>query len=165
MYWFTSDQHYDHKNIIKYCNRPFADIDEMNEALIKNHNDLVSPNDIVYHLGDFAFRNHKRYLNRLNGQHHLIVGNHDGNGYKDAGFKTVNRQKSIKIGSQVVYMSHYGHRVWDRSHHGSFHVYGHSHSNLPDLGRSCDVGVDNWDYKPVMFHQLVERFKDVEITF
>lgn len=165
MYWFTSDQHFGHKNVVKYCNRPFKDIDENNEALIEAHNKLVSKDDIVYHLGDFAFRNHKRYLDRMNGQHHLILGNHDGNGWKGAGFITVNQHKTIKIGSQSVYLCHYGHRVWNKSHHGSLHFYGHSHGELPGWGKSCDVGVDANDYKPVSFHELSERLKNEQIIF
>ena len=53
--WFTSDTHFDHKNIIKYCNRPFKDIDEMNAELERRWNAVVAPGDRVFHLGDFAF--------------------------------------------------------------------------------------------------------------
>ncbi len=78
--WFTSDTHYYHSNIIKYCNRPYKDVEEMNEALIRNFNAVVRPEDTVYHLGDFGFSHVdklKYILSRLNGNKVLIYGNHD----------------------------------------------------------------------------------------
>src|SRR5436309_485023 len=80
--FFTADEHYDHRNIIQYCNRPFADVYEMREALIANHNQKVSKADLVYHLGDMFWRtlSHKDCLDirhRLNGQHYYILGNHE----------------------------------------------------------------------------------------
>lgn len=97
MIWFTSDQHYFHRNVIKYCNRPFyaglwdklrhkatgnvsdKAVAVMNEELIGRHNVLVKPGDTVYHLGDFSLWKHgpREILHRLNGVHHLIAGNHD----------------------------------------------------------------------------------------
>lgn len=79
MIFFTSDTHYGHANVIKYCNRPFRDIVEMREVLINSWNAAVGPADLVYHLGDFSF--HERevatVLPRLNGRKILILGNHD----------------------------------------------------------------------------------------
>ena len=80
MIFFTSDQHFDHLNVIKYCDRPFRDISHMNEELIRLHNETVAPEDIVYHLGDFSLnkRAPEQVLYRLNGEHHLAAaGNHD----------------------------------------------------------------------------------------
>jgi calcineurin-like phosphoesterase family protein len=78
--WFTSDTHFGHANIIKYCNRPFADVDEMNEALVENWNRVVHEDDTVYHLGDVALGPWERWdavLSRLNGYKILVVGNHE----------------------------------------------------------------------------------------
>src|SRR4051812_42588376 len=79
-HWFTSDTHYHHKNIIKYSNRPFANVQEMNEAIINNFNSVVKPGDLVYHLGDFGFctiDQADQILSRLNGRKYFIWGNHD----------------------------------------------------------------------------------------
>lgn len=77
--WFTSDHHFYHNNVIKYCARPFADVETMNEALVKNWNEVVGPDDVVYYLGDFsmAFRAVELFSARLNGIKKLIPGNHD----------------------------------------------------------------------------------------
>ena len=78
--WFTSDTHYGHKNILLFEKeaRPFDTIEEMNEALISNYNSVVGDQDIVYHLGDFAFgQRHIDIAGRLKGQKRLVLGNHD----------------------------------------------------------------------------------------
>jgi len=79
--FITSDTHFHHANIIKYCNRPFNDTFEMDETLIKNWNSVVKPGDKVYHLGDVYFPKYKNesemLFNRLNGTKVLILGNHD----------------------------------------------------------------------------------------
>jgi calcineurin-like phosphoesterase family protein len=92
----TSDTHFAHYNIIKYCNRPFSDLIEMHECLIKNWNDIVSPDDLVFHLGDFQMPSDFYILNkivtRLNGDKILIKGNHDyldDSAYLNAGFLDV----------------------------------------------------------------------------
>lgn len=80
MRWFTSDTHFGHKRILELCNRPFADVAEMNEAIIHNWNSVVAPEDTVYHLGDVALGPWVEWdsvLTRLNGHKMLIVGNHD----------------------------------------------------------------------------------------
>lgn len=78
--FFTSDTHFCHTNIIKLCGRPFSDAEEMNEVLIKNWNNTVGPNDIIYHLGDFCFAGSAEWhsiLGRLNGRIYLVIGNHE----------------------------------------------------------------------------------------
>jgi calcineurin-like phosphoesterase family protein len=77
--WLSSDPHYGHLNIISYCHRPFSCVEEMGEVLVANHNAVVAKTDIVYCIGDFALQEHyvKQYLQRLNGTHILVAGNHD----------------------------------------------------------------------------------------
>ena len=79
MIYFTSDPHYWHANVIKLCNRPFASVEEMNDAMIKNWNSVVKPEDTVYCLGDFslALRPAEIYTKILNGTKYLVPGNHD----------------------------------------------------------------------------------------
>lgn len=136
--FFTSDTHFGHENIIKYCQRPFDNVEQMNEAIIKNWNSVVGPNDTVFHLGDFAWGDPKVWndaLDKLNGHIHLILGNHDmkniREGYMDR-FESVSFQKQIYIGRTCIYLNHYpflcyagtySHKrqVWD--------LFGHVHSN------------------------------------
>ena len=78
--FITSDTHFSHKNIIKYCNRPFSSVEEMNSVLTDNWNSIVSKDDLVIHLGDFSFgrtiESIKNHLDKLNGNKILILGNH-----------------------------------------------------------------------------------------
>lgn len=166
--WFTSDLHGHHKNIIRYSSRPFTNVEEMNQALIQNHNDLVKDDDIVFNLGDFVFGPVKlweEYRNQLNGRHYLIKGNHDKlqdnqikylfDGIYDY-LKISVKDETAEGGWQKIILSHYAFRVWDGSHHGSIMLYGHSHGSLPDdpNSRSFDVGVDCHNYKPISYAQV-----------
>jgi calcineurin-like phosphoesterase family protein len=161
-YFFTSDSHFGHSNlIIKHHCRPFSTIEEHDETLIQNYNSIIQPKDIVYCLGDFAWKDPEKYLSKLNGAWILIRGNHDPLNIYNVGFQFVKDVYFIQIHGQYIFMSHFPHRVWNRSHYGTWHLYGHCHNILPDYGRSCDVGVDAWEYKPVSFDQIKERFKNV----
>lgn len=78
--FFTSDTHFNHSNIIRFCNRPFHNVEEMNETIIRNWNSVVAPDDIVFHLGNFCLGGAAEWtkiLERLNGRIYLILGNHD----------------------------------------------------------------------------------------
>lgn len=157
MIWFTSDTHLGHANILKYTARPFNTVDEMNEALIDNWNTVVSPGDVVYHLGDFAFNNHARFCSRLNGQVVLIEGSHDRMSAKERkAFTWVGPRHTVK-GEPDIVLSHYAMRTWPRSHYGTWHLFGHSHGNLPPHGKSFDVGVDCWGLAPVSLETVAEK--------
>lgn len=98
--WFTADQHFNHKNIIKYSKRPFKSVEEMNEGLIEKYNSVVNAEDDVYFLGDLGFFNNidttkydlKPIVSRLKGRKFLILGNHDKYNdyiYTKAGFEVL----------------------------------------------------------------------------
>jgi calcineurin-like phosphoesterase family protein len=157
--WFTSDLHLNHSNIIRYCHRPFSDVSEMNDTLIRNWNEVVKPKDTVYVLGDFAWgRSAGAFRKKLNGRVVLILGNHDRvkgpDSIYDAGFQEIHQLLVRKFQGIKVTMCHYALRVWPGSSRKDYCLYGHSHGTLPGHGRSCDVGVDSWDYYPVSFEAL-----------
>jgi len=166
--WFTSDEHYSHSKIIRLMNRPFGSVEEMNEKLIENHNSFVMSGDRVYHLGDFAWNNAEIFLRRLNGQHFLIRGNHDYRDVREKGFIWVKDAYQLTVWEHTFWLSHYAHRVWPRSHFGSFHLHGHSHGMLDAQyglwGRSMDVGVDapGMYYSPINVEEVINILKDRE---
>lgn len=168
--WFTSDTHFFHNNIIKFCERPFSSIQEMHETMIKNWNELVSPSDDVYHLGDFSFGSEEKtemLARRLMGRKHLIVGNHDRTLIKSDVFRSLFiwtrdlselrvEDKDARGGSQKIMLCHYPFVTWNKSHHGSWNLHGHCHGNLPDDPHALriDVGVDCHDYRPVSYETI-----------
>lgn len=154
--YFSSDYHLCHKNIIKYDRRPFDDVETMNETIIDNHNSVVGDNDNFYFLGDFCFDNRRteEFLEQLNGNLFFIKGNHDSRDtiklYQKYGVY-LGEQKKIKIEDKELVLNHYAMRVWDKSHHSVYHLYGHSHGSLADDPNSLsfDVGCMLFDYKPI----------------
>jgi len=154
MYFFTADEHYGHRNIIRYCKRPFDSVEEMNEELIRRHNEVVREKDEVVHAGDFTLgKNHhaREILSRLKGRHIFLRGSHDR--WLKEPFTDIWERK---IKGQYVVVCHYAMRVWPRSHYNSWQLFGHSHGMLEPVGKQWDVGVDNNDFYPVSFEQLVE---------
>jgi len=149
--------------VIRYCNRPFTDVKEMNDALVENFNQRVKPEDTVYHLGDFSFaRDPGRIFRRLNGNKHLIAGNHDWKRLRELrklSWGWIKDTYMLRAGGTKIWLSHFAHRRWPNSHHGAIHLYGHSHGGLPDFGRSTDVGVDCWDYRPVHLDEILDMMK------
>lgn len=164
--WFTSDTHYGHANVIKYCNRPFDDVNHMNEALIQNYNEVVRPSDMIFHLGDFAFdREPERFFRRLNGHIHLVIGNHDNRKFlRNCPFVWIKDVHYLRDGNERFWLSHYAHLRWPKSHRGTYHLFGHSHGDLKGYGRSMDVGVDAQNYYPIHIDDVVSDLNKVEFT-
>lgn len=174
--FFTADTHFGHANIIKYCHRPFATVEEMDDALVRNWNAVVSPDATVFHLGDFALDSKERWkelFERLNGKEkYLIIGNHDkgriSDGY-DPGFTEIFDRICIDVDGQMVLLNHtplenLAPDVWQ--------FYGHVHSGplnydnkaLPLLQTlsptQYDVGVDNNGFRPVSFEHIRQTIMD-----
>jgi len=185
MRFFTSDTHFGHSNIIKYCNRPFADAGEMDRAIIANWNAVVKPLDEVYHLGDVAFTSPERakhILSILNGYKILILGNHDRSGMKmkEWGFQEVHQSLQIELqGGIIANLSHYPYRGSNDAFHkprfdtknlnddGRLLLNGHVHTSWKTkLGKfknhMINVGVDVWNYHPISEDQLLNFYKELQ---
>ena len=155
MYYFTADLHFDHKNIIKYCKRPFSSVEEMNDALIYNWIDTVKSNDVIVVAGDVTLHTnydivYNRFLKHLPGNKIYLKGNHD------YWLKEKRYLYHKTIEGQFIAVSHYPMRTWKNSNHKSWNLHGHSHGTLEPLRRQYDVGVDNNDYKPISFEEFVK---------
>lgn len=178
MIWFSSDSHFTHANIIKYCNRPFAHVDEMDAHLISKINEYVKPGDTLYHLGDFAFnrRSLDVYYNIRKQIKcktiHFVFGNHDDTleqkrDHLEKIFASYPEYlKEIDANHQRIVCCHYSLAVWNKSHKGAWNLYGHSHAEAEDYlnkafpsRRAMDVGVDNaykllGEYRPFSFDEI-----------
>lgn len=160
--FFTSDHHFGHANIIKLCNRPFKTLHEMNEEMIARWNSEVGVNDEVYHVGDISLCNSKltnEILYALHGKIYLINGNHDKTARDNkvkGRFGWIKDYHELTIDGVKIILCHYAFRVWNKSHHGSWHLYGHSHGTLPDdpCARSMDVGVDPNNFTPLSYDDI-----------
>lgn len=161
-YWFTADTHYSHVSVLKH--RGFSTIDEMNEILINNYNNVVKKNDIVFHLGDFSFDKKctESIFNRLNGQIHLIIGNHDEDNKKTLNlkFNWIKTTYKLRVNNQKYILSHFPFAVWNCKHYGSIHLHAHSHNRYKGEGRILDVGVDCHKLKPINLDEINEYMKD-----
>lgn len=163
--YIISDTHWDHQNIIKYCNRPYSSVDEMNIALIKNWNRVVSKDDLVIHLGDFAMtrkRERVRELrSQLNGRIALVVGNHDN---FDVDFYS--EVFDFVCHSFVLHNIYFTHRPYEHITYTDFslNVHGHIHNNLKDgywldpnlyMNVSCELT----NYEPMNISKVLELKK------
>lgn len=154
--FFTADHHFGHGNIVKYENRPFQDAKEMNDILIEHWNSTVHKNSIVFVLGDFCWNPNEisNIQRKLNGRKFFLKGNHDKGVFAQNWPDII----EISIGNKFIVCSHYPMLSWNRSFHGSYHLFGHVHSKYitqPNL-RSYNVGVDVNQYSPVSFKEIDE---------
>lgn len=151
MAWFISDNHFNHTKIIEYCNRPFTSVEEMNKYMIDQWNDVVSKDDLVYHLGDFALCSDEEditnLVQQLNGNIVLILGNHDRWGrqkFLNCGF--VGSHKKLEISDYIL-----THRPVDDLEDGKINIHGHIHNYDKGLDkeRYINVSCEVINYRPM----------------
>jgi calcineurin-like phosphoesterase family protein len=165
--FFTSDSHFGHANIIKYCNRPFDDVNHMNKVLCEQWNNIVPKDGIVFHLGDFTFRAKnaiREYRKNLNGVIYLCEGNHENSKeVRKSGcfeqiadlYDMVVDDEEVSDGFQRIAACHYPMISWNHSGRGAFHCFGHVHGvPVTQNKMAVDVGVDVWKYAPISYQQL-----------
>ncbi len=155
--FFTADTHFGHAAARAFYRRPFADVAEMDAAMAARWNAAVVPGDEVWHLGDFAVR-HKApgpLLDGLHGRKHLITGNNDPPGIAALpGWDSVAPYMELEVDGTRLVLCHYAFRTWRDMSKGALNLHGHSHGRLRPQARQFDVGVDAWDFRPVMLAEL-----------
>lgn len=181
--FFTSDTHFGHQNIIRFCNRPWATIQEHDQTLIQNWNDTVPEDAVVFHLGDFCYKGGgfptiQHLRGQLHGQIFLIRGNHDPDTRKRQNLQKLQQffggvydQLEITVDGQRILLNHYPLLTWPHAfgQHPTWQLFGHVHLRKGVAGSDAfiveqccrptqyEVGVDLNDYRPISFHQLKER--------
>ena len=175
--WFTSDTHFGHENIIRFCNRPFKNAAEMNAELIRRWNHTVPEDGIIFHLGDFAHGNASLWndiLSQLHGTKYLILGNHDMKSLRQGymrWFQEISQQMTIRVDGQRIVLNHNPFLCYGGSYRDVWQLFGHVHSgpashtglDQPRLKMlfplQYDVGVDNNDFRPISFTEVKARIE------
>jgi calcineurin-like phosphoesterase family protein len=174
MIYFTADLHLGHKNIIRFCDRPFQSVMEMDETIIDNWNSKISGDDTVYVDGDFAYNSTMEYSSELNGLICLIPGSHDK--FKSSDYLIDNvhiiRDHIYQIpdsglkdeygNDRLIVLCHYSMRSWNKSHYASYHLFGHHHGRLSPYGLSFDVGVDTNNFFPYSLDDIEKKMKTLK---
>lgn len=178
---FIADPHFGHSNIIKYCKRPFLSKEELkmledgidfkvsqattdlhDNTIINNINKQVHVDDRLWLLGDFSFHQYeqaRRYREAIKCKNvHLIWGNHDKTSIAPLFSSRTDLVCPSFSGGQLIALCHYPMRSWNKSHKGSWHLYGHVHGNLPPEPHmlSLDVGVDTHDFRPWSYQEVYD---------
>ena len=163
-----------HFNILKYCNRPFENIIDMNKTIYDNALSRLKKGDIFYFLGDLSFdkREVENFFSTMffyGVQIHFIFGNHDYPAKKIIENRSSwsGDLKSISIQEHTIVLSHYNMRVWPKSHFNSWHLFGHSHGGLSNinLGKAWDVGVDNNNFQILSLDEIVNIMENQPDNF
>lgn len=166
--FYTSDFHFFHNNIIRYCNRPFDDVFQMHDTIVERVNEKVAPNDDLFILGDISFYGGDKVINileRMNGKKHFLIGNHDAKNMKNwSGWQSVNHYLEIKDRGKHIVLCHYPIESWHGQNHGWIHLHGHRHGvegryfgRPSESGVRVDIGVDPWNFYPVELNDLKKR--------
>jgi calcineurin-like phosphoesterase family protein len=164
--FFTADHHFGHANIIKYCDRPYSKVLDMDNDLIEKWNSVVGGSDVVYYVGDFSLKDLETvryYFSKLNGRVRVLDGSHDrwiSEYSRDRGPGLITKHDkvlTVEIEDKPIILCHYAMRSWDRSHYATWHIFGHHHGKLEPYGLSFDIGVDCWDFYPVSLEQVAEK--------
>ena len=167
--WYTADTHFGHENILRFCNRPFSSVSQMDATLLKNMWKLVKPDDHLWILGDLAFGAKAKdsayvetIFNQLPGaERHLVIGNHDLEPTLELPWDSVSNYKELRDGpqGQLNTLCHYPMVTWNHARRGALQLFGHVHNNWRGTRNSVNVGVDVWDFQPVTFDDVARRAK------
>lgn len=163
MIYFTSDNHYNHFNIIRYTNRPFKSIEEMNNVMIKNWNSIVTNKDIVYYLGDFGLSSKKvlkDIFDQLNKKKVILIkGNHDkcDTSMREIGFSEVHKYMDISFYGKKFFLSH----VPFSSYYFDAMICGHVHNTFRINGNIFNVGVDVNNFYPISIEHIIDNLSDM----
>lgn len=163
--FLCADQHLGHKNIILYEKRPFRDVEEMENEIIKRHNEVVDDHNLVYVLGDFSFYPKditKKLVEQLNGRLYLIKGNHDNhsnNWYREVGFLEVSKHPIIVWGN--IILSH--EPIYSAGCMPFINIHGHTHSINLQSNKHYNVSIDNIGCKPIPLGEVLNNLK-VDLT-
>lgn len=161
MLYFTSDTHFGDPRVLRIDRRPFSSVAEHDAEVIRLWNEVVEPDDEIWHLGDFARGDAAAVdglLAALNGRKHLIIGNNDGQATIEAsGWASVRHYAELTINGKLAIMCHYPFRTWNKMGKGSINLHGHSHGRLTPVPRQFDVGVDAQALRPVTFAEATTR--------
>lgn len=154
MNWFTSDNHWNHTNILNYCKRPFSSMEEMNVAMIERWNERISDSDTVYHIGDVFLGKPEdaiEIIKQLKGRKILISGNHDRSNRTmiECGFDEVCNRKDFKLKNGKLALLR--HKPLPESLIKSYdlQIHGHSHEGAIVKGKRLNVCVDLWNFYPI----------------
>jgi calcineurin-like phosphoesterase family protein len=170
--YFLADLHLGHAKVLLMDSGPFPTINERDAAITANCLSLGKRNRTLWLLGDVAFRrgileSFMAEMRKRWGKIILIRGNHDDRvawQLRDI-FDEAHEARYLRINKDIkFYLSHYAHRVWRNSSHGSYHVHGHSHGALSRWGRSIDVGANVTDYRPMCDTEIVSELQDQPYT-
>lgn len=163
--WFISDTHFGHARIIEMASRPFSDVDAMDEAMIARWNARVAPEDVVWHLGDFAVTSDAvrvaAIFRRLHGEKHLVLGNHDEHyeATRALPWASIGETARGEADRQAFFLCHYPMLTWPGARRGAAHLFGHMHGRLPGCDMSCDMAVEAWDYAPAQMADIRGRMR------
>jgi calcineurin-like phosphoesterase family protein len=169
----TSDEHYGHRNIIKYCARPFANEKEMDKVFIHNYNTTVNEDSVVFHIGDFSMMSSSRiqYFEKLAGKlrpvrgRHLILGNHDAlhaHRYVEIGlFTTVHTAFWFDTPEGYSFLLAHDPAIYQAAMKHTIMICGHVHGLFRTLpGENLvNASVEQWDYKPASFSAILNVLK------
>ena len=178
MNFFISDNHWQHKNIIQYCNRPFrdssglADVHYMNRTMTEKWNSVVGLEDTVYHLGDFSMGNPGKYREKLNGKIVLILGNHDRRSQCQGHFDEIHDSLEIDLSGNKILLSHlyysdmldnnFDHKFKDKMpkyDQSRILIHGHAHNSKPHINekyKAINVSAEHLDYIPMSETKIIE---------
>lgn len=176
LYGFTSDLHLYHSSVISLNNRPYKDIWEMNEDIRDRHNRIFDKDSIIFNLGDVILRKKHQnideiqilnFLKTFKGRIYTMPGNHRNDLHIiSRAWKCIPEYQELKVKDSgvLICLFHYPIRAWNKAHHGSWHLHGHTHGALRNdnmesfeekqCGRALDVGIDNNNYNPFIFSDV-----------